>query len=317
MGQARRPTAEEEEVKKKPRPVWRRRPGRKRINVKDQPQNTSSKPGSASSLTPPSSSEQSRREQATGKDSNSKTSYRQVRPHQSFTGFLSCVENRAGQEKFDVMSRGPDASELWMMGGLPTFREFKINTGIEALKEVWDRLPELKTKGRGGIQKILADHWKGKFSEDNSAIIANGIWSCILLHGDKSEQSLPGTDQRDRPAAPAAKAKTGKQPQESKDAKHAKEEKHGKPFEIGKEVHSLVSRCREGQAVLRKAKAKNPTARHIWKGELLQKGFSEKDFEILLMSTKPESAACRIVAQKHAEMELKTVQNHYSAFKRS
>lgn len=117
----------------------------------------------------------------------------------------------------DVMREGPGASQLWMMGGLPTFREFKINTGIEALKEVWDRLPELKTKGRDGIQKILADHWKGKFSEDNSAIIANGIWSCILLHGDKSEQSLPGTDQRDRPAAPAAnhKAKTGKPPQES------------------------------------------------------------------------------------------------------
>jgi hypothetical protein len=109
-----------------------------------------------------------------------------------------------------------------MMGGLPTFREFKINTGIEALKEVWDRLPELKTKGRGGIQKILADHWKGKFSEDNSAIIANGIWSCILLHGDKSEQSLPGTDQRDRPAAPAAKAKTGKQPQGPTEARQKK-----------------------------------------------------------------------------------------------
>jgi len=248
VGQARRPTAEEEEVKKKPRPVWRRRPGRKRINVKDQPQNTSSKPGSASSLTPPSSSEQSRREQATGKDSNSKTSYRQVRPHQSFTGFLSCVENRAGQEKFDVMSRGPGASELWMMGGLPTFREFKINTGIEALKEVWDRLPELKTKGRDGIQKILADHWKGKFSEDNSAIIANGIWSCILLHSDKSEQSLPGTDQRDRPAAPAAnhKAKTGKQPQES--TRTSKKKAGRKPNEkIGDRNKEIVALTASGK----------------------------------------------------------------------
>ena len=88
-----------------------------------------------------------------------------------------------------------------MLGGLPTFPEFKIIAGIEALKKVYDGLPELTTIGRDGIQKVLADHWKDKFPEDNSAIIANAIRSCILLHGEKSGQSLPTADQQTPPAS--------------------------------------------------------------------------------------------------------------------
>lgn len=109
-----------------------------------------------------------------------------VRPHESFTEFLSCVQTLAQQELFEVMRRGPDRDHLWMLGGPPTIREFKTSVGIEALREVWDRLPELRTTGRNEIQRALAARWTGQFPEDNSAIIANGIWSCVLLHCDRS-----------------------------------------------------------------------------------------------------------------------------------
>ena len=102
-----------------------------------------------------------------------------------------------------------------------------------------------------------------------------------------------------------------------KDAKHVKEQKQGKPFEIGKEVHSLIPRYREGLTLLRKAKITHPTETHIWKNKLLQEGFSEKEVGILIDARKPESAAYKIVAQKHPEMELKTIRNHYSTFKHS
>lgn len=118
------------------------------------------------------------------------------RPHKSFVEFLACVEVLAGQELFEVLRRGPDQDHLWMLGGPPTIREFKTNAGIEALREVWDRLSELRTTGKDEIRQILAARWIGQFPEDNTAIVANGVWSCLLLHGDKvgpvaSRSSVP------------------------------------------------------------------------------------------------------------------------------
>ena len=109
-----------------------------------------------------------------------------MRPHDTFPQFLDCVASLAGREQLDVMSRGPGAEHLWMLGGLPTFREFATTAGREALREVWDNLPALRKQGKGAIQKMLASGWSGRFPEDNSGIIADGIWSCILLHGDRA-----------------------------------------------------------------------------------------------------------------------------------
>ena len=77
-----------------------------------------------------------------------------------------------------------------MLGpGLPRLREFDVGDGIEALRKVWDRLPELIGEGKGAIQTALAGDLKGKFPEDNSAILASAIWACILLHSPKSESA--------------------------------------------------------------------------------------------------------------------------------
>ena len=112
------------------------------------------------------------------------------RPHANFAEFLTCVSYRAGQEKLEVLRRSPGGDHLWMLGpGLPRLREFDVGDGIEALRKVWDRLPELIDEGKGAIQTALAGDLKGKFPEDNSAILASAIWSCILLHSAKSESA--------------------------------------------------------------------------------------------------------------------------------
>ncbi|HEV3275310.1 MAG TPA: hypothetical protein VG860_00675 [Terriglobia bacterium] len=104
--------------------------------------------------------------------------------HQSFTKFLRCIGEFAQQEKLVALRAGPEKSVPWMRGGAPpTLNEFKTSIGREALKEVWG-LADPKTKGKSEIQKILAGHWEGSFPEDDAAIIANAIWSCVLLHGD-------------------------------------------------------------------------------------------------------------------------------------
>ena len=109
------------------------------------------------------------------------------RPHSSFVEFLDCVAVLTGQEELELLRRSPAAHDLWMMSGLPQFSEFRTNAGIEALRKVWERLPELKEEGKGAIQVSLRGELLDKFPEDHSAIIANAIWSCILLHGDRSE----------------------------------------------------------------------------------------------------------------------------------
>lgn len=106
------------------------------------------------------------------------------RPHSSFVEFLDCVSYRAGQEKLEVLRRGLGGDYLWALGTeLPRLREFEVSDGIEALRKVWDRLPELTDEGKSAIQTALAADLKGKFPEDNSAVIASAVWSCILLHG--------------------------------------------------------------------------------------------------------------------------------------
>jgi hypothetical protein len=112
-----------------------------------------------------------------------------LRPHDTFPEFLDCIAPLAGREQMDILSRGPDAQHLWMLRGLPTFREFQTTAGREALRKVWDSLPTLRTQGKGAIQKVLAADWSGRFPEDNSAIIADAIWSCILLHGDRPKRN--------------------------------------------------------------------------------------------------------------------------------
>ncbi len=110
------------------------------------------------------------------------------RPHSNFAGFLTCVSYRAGQEKLEVLRRGPGGDHLWMLGpGLPRLREFEVSDGIEALRKVWDRLPELIDEGKGAIQTALAGDLQRKFPEDNSAIIACAIWSCILIDSAPGE----------------------------------------------------------------------------------------------------------------------------------
>ena len=161
--------------------------------------------------------------------------------------------------------------------------------------------------------------------------VMGGLLDCLLVYNcdDPSEmyrlkKKAMNSDEWLKLAGEIARVSSVGRPQDQpgettghKDAKHAKEPKQGKSFEIGSQVDSLIPHCREGLTLLRKAKAKHPTAKHIWKGELLQKGFSDIVIDVLMFSKTPESAACRIVVQKHPEMELKTVQNYYSDFKDS
>jgi hypothetical protein len=120
------------------------------------------------------------------------------RPHSNFSDFLACVSTRAGEEKMEVLRRGPAKGNLWMLGGLPQFGEFKTAAGIEALRNVWDRLPELKEKGKGAIQAALSRDLHDQFPEDSSVIIASAIWSCILLHDDRNESEQSMDEPRER-----------------------------------------------------------------------------------------------------------------------
>lgn len=130
--------------------------------------------------------------------------------------------------------------------------------------------------------------------------------------------SKPKTEEVPRKSTPEVRPPS--QPRQAtahKPGKHTKEKQRSKASIIGGQVHSLIPHCRDGLTRLRKSKASHPSAKHIWKGELLHEGFLENEVNVLMSSKTPESAACRFVAQKHPEMELKTVQNHYSAFKHS
>ena len=110
-----------------------------------------------------------------------------ARPHETFEQFLACVETLATREKLAVRRSGPHG---WMSGpGMPTLWEFRLVAGIQALREVWDRSPELRAAGKDEIKKVLRHHLAHKSSKESRTFIANGIWSCFLLHGNRSAES--------------------------------------------------------------------------------------------------------------------------------
>ena len=105
----------------------------------------------------------------------------QVRPgphHRIFLSFLSCIKEQTRLEFIRQKSRNED---------VPDFHEFEVADGQEPLKKIWNNLPDFAEKGKNEIQKYLSESWKDKFPEDNSKLIANAIWSCILLHGDRRD----------------------------------------------------------------------------------------------------------------------------------
>ena len=121
--------------------------------------------------------------------------------HESFVEWLNCISDLARSEKKSLRPGGPDA---WMAGPVREFGEFHTAAGLEALRKVWDRLPVLKVAGKGAIRSKLRDTFRSKFPRDNSAIIANAIWSCVLLHGEIEPPQHGMPDAEDRRAAVAA-----------------------------------------------------------------------------------------------------------------
>jgi hypothetical protein len=71
-----------------------------------------------------------------------------------------------------------------MLGPVRPLHEFDTSAGLEALRRIWDKLPEFITEGKDAIHTALRDELQNLFPKDNSAIIANAIWAFILLHGD-------------------------------------------------------------------------------------------------------------------------------------
>lgn len=181
-----------------------------------------------------------------------------------------------------------------------------------------------------------SDFWNSKEYLMTVARIKALEW-CYWQAAIESDHAIGGPQVNGRPKprvrppqVSTSKPKTEEAPRESEPEdtppsqvqqtalpKSAKQPREPKNIQIGKEVKSLIPHCLEGLTLLRKAMAEYPAAEHIWKSKLLQARFSEKEFDILTRSRKPESAACQIVAQKHPEMKLKTVRNHYSTFKHS
>ena len=45
-------------------------------------------------------------------------------------------------------------------------------------------------KGRAEIQRALQEGWEDHFVKDNSEFVAKGIESCVLSHGDRSDEEI-------------------------------------------------------------------------------------------------------------------------------
>jgi len=71
-------------------------------------------------------------------------------------------------------------------------RELFTVEGKEPLKYIWDHLEEFMKRGRKEIQAHVAEYVANK---DNSEIIANAVWSCILEHGDEPESDNSRVEQ--------------------------------------------------------------------------------------------------------------------------
>ena len=133
-----------------------------------------------------------------------------ARPHETFEQFLACVETLATEEKLAIRRSGPHG---WMSGpGMPTLWEFRLGAGIQALREVWDRFPELRAAGKDEIEKVLRHHLAHKSSKESRTFIANGIWSCFLLHGTRSAESPALTPNTAVVEGGAVAAKSGRPP---------------------------------------------------------------------------------------------------------
>ena len=102
--------------------------------------------------------------------------------HKSFDEFLRCVDSCTYAEYRAAGKKRP-VTDAWY-----SLAELKTADGKRPLREIWDRLPYFYQKGTGEIQKTLQEGWKNHFLKDNSAMVAKGIESCVLSHGDRSEE---------------------------------------------------------------------------------------------------------------------------------
>jgi len=101
--------------------------------------------------------------------------------HKTFGEFLRCVDRRTRAE-FRAAGKIWPVTKSWH-----TLTELKTADGKIPLKKIWDNLPYFYYKGRGEIQKTLQEGWEDHFVKDNSAMVAKGIESCVLSHGDRSD----------------------------------------------------------------------------------------------------------------------------------
>ena len=124
-----------------------------------------------------------------------------ARPHETFEQFLACVETQAVQDELAVRRRAPQG----------TFPEFRLGAGIQALREVWDRYQEIRAAGKDEIEKVLRHHLAHR-SWESRTFIANGIWSCFLLHGNRSAESPALTPNTAVVDGGAVAAKSGRPP---------------------------------------------------------------------------------------------------------
>jgi hypothetical protein len=109
--------------------------------------------------------------------------------HDSFDDWIACISSLAIAEK---EARRPHGHNSWMAGPVRELREFQISAGLVPLRKIWDDLPGFKAAGMAAIEEFLHGSLSRMMHQDNSAIIAAAIWSCLLLHGDAVESASSG-----------------------------------------------------------------------------------------------------------------------------
>lgn len=101
--------------------------------------------------------------------------------HKTFEEFLRCIDNRT-YTAFRAAGKKWPVTKTWIR-----LNELTTADGMRPVKEVWDNLPYFYRRGRDEIQKTLQEEWKNHFAEDRSKLVAKGIESCIIDHGDRSD----------------------------------------------------------------------------------------------------------------------------------
>jgi hypothetical protein len=109
--------------------------------------------------------------------------------HDSFDDWIACISDLAMAEK---EAQRPHGHNSWMAGPVRELREFQISAGLVPLRKIWDDLPRFKAAGMAAIEEFLRDCLSRMMHQDNSAIIAAAIWSCLLLHGEAVESASSG-----------------------------------------------------------------------------------------------------------------------------